>query len=157
MNKLLLPPALLGLLALGLAASPAQADKFFGLCPSSCCHCCGCNLCIKPYNAFSPVFCGSMCLGDGCCAPPPAPCAPPPADCCAMYPGMQAPGMAMAAYPGYGYGYGAPMMMMPMMAYGGMQPGYMPMYYPPYYMNNPYPAPQANMAAYANPATPAGH
>lgn len=71
-----------------------------------------------------------------------------------MMPGGEAAGMAMAPYQ---YpAYGAPMMM-PMMAYGGMQPGYMPMYYPGYYMNNPYMmAPPAHMAAYANPASMAG-
>lgn len=151
MNKLL-PTAVLGLLALGLAAPQARAGKFFGLCPCSCGHCCGCNLCIKPYNAFSPVFSGCMCLGDNC-APPCGPPAPPPCGGCAMVPGD--PG-AMAMMP-YAYpmpGYGAPMMM-PMMAYGGMQPGYMPMYYPGYYMN-PYTAPAANMAAYANPTNPGG-
>jgi hypothetical protein len=151
MNKLL-PTALLGLFALGMSAPTARADKYFGLCPSGCCGCrCGCcNLCIKPYNAFSPVFSGCMCMGDNCCPPcAPQACAPPCGGGVAMLPGAPIPGMAVAGYPGPGYGLP---MMMPMMAYGygAMPPAYMPAYYPGYYMGNPY------MTAYGKPTSPGG-
>jgi hypothetical protein len=68
MKKLLLT-ALLALGTSGLTAGPSFAWTF-GLIPHhGCCggrHCCGgCNFCVRPYNAFSPVACGNICL-DGC-------------------------------------------------------------------------------------------
>jgi hypothetical protein len=54
----------LGLVSLAtLCASASSAQAWFH-------HCCGCNhctttLCIRPYNAFSPVAYGSI-VGDGC-------------------------------------------------------------------------------------------
>ena len=54
----------LGLVSLAsLCASASNAPAWFG-------HCCGCNqcttkLCIRPYNAFSPVAYGSI-VADGC-------------------------------------------------------------------------------------------
>ena len=71
--KKLLFSSILGLAALGLSAAPSQAWTF-GLIPHHCwpCSCfgCGCDkccgtVCIRPYNAFSPVASGSMCF-DGC-------------------------------------------------------------------------------------------
>ena len=71
MKKLLLT-ALLALGACGLTAAPSFGWTF-GLIPHhGCCghffhHCCNscCNFCVRPYNAFSPVACGNICL-DGC-------------------------------------------------------------------------------------------
>lgn len=71
--KKLLFSSILGLAALGMSAAPSHAWTF-GLIPHHCwpCSCfgCGCDkccgtVCIRPYNAFSPVASGSMCF-DGC-------------------------------------------------------------------------------------------
>ncbi len=63
--KKLLPSALLALAALGFASAESFAGCF-GLIPHhGCCgHCghCGAKFCVRQYNAFSPVACGSLCL-----------------------------------------------------------------------------------------------
>jgi hypothetical protein len=71
--KKMLPTALAALALMGLPARPASAHTF-GLFPHSCgCGSCGCNFCIRPYNAFSPVCCGTVycdgCTPFGCGAP----------------------------------------------------------------------------------------
>src|SRR5262249_55929278 len=86
MNKMLLG-GLLGLASLALASAPARAGAFgcctssaygccFGKCFRRCCNPCGCCcasvLCIRQYNAFTPVCCGSL-YCDGC-TPFGAPC-----------------------------------------------------------------------------------
>jgi hypothetical protein len=64
--KKLFSSALLALAVSGFAASPSFAWTF-GLFPHSC-GCCGCGakFCVRQYNAFSPVCCGTICC-DGCC------------------------------------------------------------------------------------------
>ena len=65
--KKLLPSALLALAVIGFASAESFAGCF-GLIPHhGCCgHCgCGATFCVRQYNAFSPVACGSLCL-DGC-------------------------------------------------------------------------------------------
>jgi hypothetical protein len=64
--KKMLPAALLALVACGLSATSSFAGAF-GLIPHGCCWgcCCGCNVCVRPYNAFSPVVSGCLCA-DGC-------------------------------------------------------------------------------------------
>ena len=61
MNKFL-TSALLGLASLGLALPTASAGTF-GLFPHCgfCCRKC-CTFCVRPYNAFSPVCSGNICL-----------------------------------------------------------------------------------------------
>jgi hypothetical protein len=57
------------LLALGISALSAQSASAgaFGLFYHNCCWgCCGgCNVCLRPYNAFTPVVSGNLCC-DGC-------------------------------------------------------------------------------------------
>jgi hypothetical protein len=64
--KKMLPAALLALVACGLSATSSFAGAL-GLIPHGCCFgcCCGCKVCIRPYNAFTPVVCGTLCA-DGC-------------------------------------------------------------------------------------------
>jgi hypothetical protein len=63
--KKILPAALVALALMELSVPSASAGAF-GLFPHSCCGgCCGCNFCIRQYNAFSPVCCGSV-YCDGC-------------------------------------------------------------------------------------------
>jgi hypothetical protein len=68
MKKLLLSCAL-GLSALAFSAAPAQAWTFGLIVHHGCCHpcghCCSSYFCVKQYNAFSPVACGTMYF-DGC-------------------------------------------------------------------------------------------
>jgi hypothetical protein len=62
--KKLLPSALLALAAFGFVTGESFAGCF-GLIPHhGCCgHCgCGATFCVRQYNAFSPVACGSLCL-----------------------------------------------------------------------------------------------
>jgi hypothetical protein len=76
--KKLLVSWILGLAALGMWATPSHAfHHTFGLfvhhgCCGHCCGCCCSTICVRPYNAFSPVCCGTLCC-DGCnpfcCAP----------------------------------------------------------------------------------------
>jgi hypothetical protein len=56
-----------GLLALALTglSAPSSFAGAFGLIPHHHCCSCGCSVCIRPYNAFSPVCCGTM-YCDGC-------------------------------------------------------------------------------------------
>jgi hypothetical protein len=63
--KKLLPAALLALAVSGFVAAPSFAGTF-GLFPH--CGCCGCGakFCVRQYNAFSPVCCGTI-FCDGCC------------------------------------------------------------------------------------------
>jgi hypothetical protein len=65
--KKLFSSALLSLVVSGLAAVPSFAGCTFGLFPHSC-GCCGCGakFCVRQYNAFSPVCCGTV-FCDGCC------------------------------------------------------------------------------------------
>jgi hypothetical protein len=65
MKKLLLF-AILGLAALIQVPGTTRAGTF-GLFTHGCCGGCGCGVCIRPYNAFSPVFCGTVC--SDCCCP----------------------------------------------------------------------------------------
>src|SRR5262245_37642285 len=64
---------LVGLLALTALVWNTPLS-YAGLLHRCCGKCCGCKysmqLCIRPYNAFSPICCGSIC-GDCCC---PFPC-----------------------------------------------------------------------------------
>jgi hypothetical protein len=63
--KKLLPSALLALSVIGFTSADSFAGCF-GLIPHhGCCgHCghCGAMFCVRQYNAFSPVACGSLCL-----------------------------------------------------------------------------------------------
>jgi hypothetical protein len=61
--KKILAVAALSVAALGLTTNRASA--WFHCCGLH--HCCGAcaTLCVKPYNAFSPVCCGTICC-DGC-------------------------------------------------------------------------------------------
>lgn len=131
--KKLLYTSILGLAALALGAAPSQA-RTFGLIPHHCwpCRCfgrcgacCG-TICIRPYNAFSPVASGSMCFdgcnpfcggGPGYCGGPigatlpacdgaPAPGAPTPAPVPALTPAPN-PGPGAQLFPyGQPYSYG---------------------------------------------------
>jgi hypothetical protein len=64
--KKLLTAALFALGISALSAPHARAGAF-GLFYHSCCWgCCGgCNVCLRPYNAFTPVVSGNLCC-DGC-------------------------------------------------------------------------------------------
>jgi hypothetical protein len=62
--KRLLVLSLLTIGAVGLTAAGADA-WFKGCCRPRCCHRCCTTLCIKPYNAFSPVAYGNI-VADGC-------------------------------------------------------------------------------------------
>ena len=94
--KKLLVSSIVSLAALGMWASPSQAWTF-GLIPHHCwpfcCFGCGCDkccgtVCVRPYNAFSPVACGSMCF-DGCNP-----------FCCGGYPGCYPGGPVGTMLPG---------------------------------------------------------
>jgi hypothetical protein len=65
--KKLLPSAVLALVVSGLVTAQSQAGCCFGLFPKMC-GCCGCGakFCVRQYNAFSPVCCGTV-FCDGCC------------------------------------------------------------------------------------------
>jgi hypothetical protein len=62
--KKLLFLGLLSVAAIGIAPRDAHA-WFLDWCRSCCCDRCTTKLCIKPYNAFSPVAYGSI-VADGC-------------------------------------------------------------------------------------------
>ena len=68
--KKLLPAAILALIVSGVMTSESFAwGCCFGLIPHhGCCGCCGCGaqFCVRQYNAFSPVCCGTV-YCDGCC------------------------------------------------------------------------------------------
>jgi hypothetical protein len=66
MKKLIIS-ALLAFAASSLVAVPSFAGCCFGLCKHHC-GCCGCGakFCVRQYNAFSPVCCGTV-FCDGCC------------------------------------------------------------------------------------------
>src|SRR5579885_3642067 len=68
--KKLLPAALLAVVVSGAITSKTFAwGCCFGLIPHhGCCGCCGCGaqFCVRQYNAFSPVCCGTI-YCDGCC------------------------------------------------------------------------------------------
>jgi hypothetical protein len=63
--KKLLTAAVLAVGLIGLSARPAPAGAFGLFYCHSCCCCGGCNVCLRPYNAFTPVVCGNLCC-DGC-------------------------------------------------------------------------------------------
>jgi hypothetical protein len=65
--KNLLTSALLAIAASAFVAAPSFAGCCFGLCYKHC-GCCGCGakFCVRQYNAFSPVCCGTV-FCDGCC------------------------------------------------------------------------------------------
>jgi hypothetical protein len=63
--KKMLTAAFAALALMGSSARPASAGVF-GLIPHTGCGCCGCNFCVRQYNAFSPVCCGTV-YCDGCC------------------------------------------------------------------------------------------
>ncbi|HEY7312669.1 MAG TPA: hypothetical protein VH643_25110 [Gemmataceae bacterium] len=62
--KKILTAALLTLASSSLLATPSFAGCCFGLIPHSC-GCCS-KFCVRQYNAFSPVCCGTV-YCDGCC------------------------------------------------------------------------------------------
>ncbi len=62
--KKMLTAAILALSLTGLSAPSASAGAF-GLFPHGCCCNCGCSVCIRQYNAFSPVCSGCL-FCDGC-------------------------------------------------------------------------------------------
>jgi hypothetical protein len=68
--KKLLPSAILALVVSGVMTSQSFGwGCCFGLIPHhGCCGCCGCGaqFCVRQYNAFSPVCCGTV-FCDGCC------------------------------------------------------------------------------------------
>jgi hypothetical protein len=116
---------LVSIAALGVAAVPCAACFWK--------HCCGCNkystyICVRPYNAFSPVCFGSICC-DGCC--PLQACSPSCGGGCPppsfSHPGFSAPSLVPCdCAPPYPYLAAAP----PFPGYGpphGMPPGYGPM------------------------------
>ena len=59
--KKLISAALLSVAALGMTSSQASAWPLQKLFCKNCC-----TVCVRPYNAFTPVCYGSIC-GDGCC------------------------------------------------------------------------------------------
>src|SRR3954451_12223106 len=63
MKKLLLA-GVLAVATCGLVAAPSFAGAFGLFTCGGCCSC-GCNFCVRQYNAFSPVCCGSITC-DGC-------------------------------------------------------------------------------------------
>ena len=72
--KKLIPFAVLALAVCGFTAPTASA-KTFGLftCGRCCGKCCGgckscTTICVRQYNAFTPVCCGNICM-TGCCMP----------------------------------------------------------------------------------------
>jgi hypothetical protein len=62
--KKILTAALLTFASSSLLATPSFAGCCFGLIPHSC-GCCS-KFCVRQYNAFSPVCCGTV-YCDGCC------------------------------------------------------------------------------------------
>ncbi len=87
--KRLLVTSLLGLIVLLQVPGPVWACGAFGLFTcGGCCKKCGCEVCIRPFNAFSPVMCGSICVEN--CFPicgPHCACAPPMGGPLPPYPG----------------------------------------------------------------------
>lgn len=65
--KKLLPTAVLALVVSGVVTTQSFAGCCFGLLHHHC-GCCGCGakFCVRQYNAFSPVCCGTV-FCDGCC------------------------------------------------------------------------------------------
>jgi hypothetical protein len=65
--KKLLSSAVLALVVSGVVTAQSFAGCCFGLCYRHC-GCCGCgaSFCVRQYNAFSPVCCGTV-FCDGCC------------------------------------------------------------------------------------------
>jgi hypothetical protein len=65
--KNLLSSTVLALVVSGALTAPSFAGCCFGLFPKMC-GCCGCGakFCVRQYNAFSPVCCGTV-FCDGCC------------------------------------------------------------------------------------------
>jgi hypothetical protein len=64
--KKLLYTGLLGFAALTLMSAPVQAHTFGLFIHHRCCRCCDkCSVCIRPYNAFTPVISGNL-VADGC-------------------------------------------------------------------------------------------
>jgi hypothetical protein len=98
--KNLLTSALLAVAASAFVAAPSFAGCCFGLCYKHC-GCCGCGaqFCVRQYNAFSPVCCGTV-FCDGCC-----------------------PFGSGGGYGGYGPGYGGCGPCAGGMCPGGMCPG----------------------------------
>jgi hypothetical protein len=66
--KNLLTSAVLALAVSGFVTASSFAGCTFGLCTHHGCGCCGCGakFCVRQYNAFSPVCCGTV-FCDGCC------------------------------------------------------------------------------------------
>jgi hypothetical protein len=66
--KKLLSPTLLALAAFAVLPAASYAGAFVHFPCLHCCHTCGCGgICLRPYNAFSPVDCGTVdCCGNGC-------------------------------------------------------------------------------------------
>jgi hypothetical protein len=110
MKKLLLT-AILGLAALIQVPGRTSAGAFGLFTGQSCCGGCGCCVCIRPYNAFTPVLCGT--IYSDCCWPS---CGPQPGHCgCGPTCGDGMPGpMVPMAF--------GPMMPGPIMP-GAMAPG----------------------------------
>ncbi len=69
MKKLTLA-AILSLAVAAVWTTPSPAWTFGLIVHHGCCGCgchgCGFNICCRPYNAFTPVCCGTLCC-DGCC------------------------------------------------------------------------------------------
>jgi hypothetical protein len=62
----LLYSGLLGFAAVLALSVSAQAGTFGLFIHHKCCKCCdGCSVCIRPYNAFTPVVSGTL-IADGC-------------------------------------------------------------------------------------------
>jgi hypothetical protein len=162
--KKLLGTSLLILISLPLWTAPASA-RTFGLIPHQGCfggrcgRCCSSYFCVKQYNAFSPVACGSLYL-DGCnpfsanggaCGAGGINYGGTPCGGCAANPAVANPnyayGYAPQPAPAYGYGYGAAP------AYG-YAPA--PAYGPPPATTPPQPnaAIQASYQSYYAPMTP---
>gem|GEM_PF-2305219 len=100
--KKLLFSAVLTLVVSGVVTAPSFAGCCFGLFPKAC-GCCGCGakFCVRQYNAFSPVCCGTV-FCDGCC----------PFGACGGYGGYG---------PGFGYGVCGDGMCMPgVMPFSGL-------------------------------------
>ncbi len=117
--KRLLLIVILGLAGLTQVPGTASALGTFGL--FTCCGCrngCGGEVCIRPYNAFSPVLCGTL-YCDGCFPFAGSPCARSPMPCCCGMPMAGGPMVPMAPMPPNG-------MMPGPMPPNGMMPGPMP-------------------------------
>jgi hypothetical protein len=92
--KKLLPSAILAVVVSGVLTAQSFAGCCFGLIPHhGCCGCCGCGatFCVRQYNAFSPVCCGTV-YCDGCCPIGPGGCGGGcgPAGCGLNYSGLPA-------------------------------------------------------------------